>query len=80
MTSSDEASLHRVSAKQERREATLEPESQGPTLRADPFPNLAELRLAYETVRILGALVLAYMTFGEDGETLDEGLPERAAR
>jgi methionine synthase I (cobalamin-dependent)/5,10-methylenetetrahydrofolate reductase len=46
----------------------------------ETFANLAELRLAYETVHTLGAPVLAYKTFVEDGETLAEGLPERAAR
>jgi methionine synthase / methylenetetrahydrofolate reductase(NADPH) len=46
----------------------------------ETFPDLVELRLAYEAVESLGAPVLAYKTFVEDGETLDEGLPERAAR
>ncbi len=46
----------------------------------ETFTDLAELRLAYEKVRTLGAPVLAYKTFVEDGETLAEGLPERAAR
>ncbi len=46
----------------------------------ETFTDLAELRLAYETVNSLGAPVLAYKTFVEDGETLAEGLPERAAR
>jgi methionine synthase I (cobalamin-dependent)/5,10-methylenetetrahydrofolate reductase len=46
----------------------------------ETFTDLAELRLAYETVRALGAPVLAYKTFVEAGETLAEGLPERAAR
>ena len=46
----------------------------------ETFTDLAELRLAYEAVRSLGAPVLAYKTFVEDGETLAEGLPERAAR
>ena len=46
----------------------------------ETFTDLAELRLAYEAVRALGAPVLAYKTFVEDGETLAEGLPERAAR
>jgi methionine synthase / methylenetetrahydrofolate reductase(NADPH) len=46
----------------------------------ETFPDLAELRLAYEAVESLGAPVLAYKTFVEDGETLAEGLPERAAR
>ncbi len=46
----------------------------------ETFTDLAELRLAYDAVRPLGAPVLAYKTFVEDGETLAEGLPERAAR
>ena len=46
----------------------------------ETFTDLAELRLAYEAVETLGAPVLAYKTFVEDGETLAEGLPERAAR
>src|SRR5688500_2182050 len=46
----------------------------------ETFTDLAELRLAYEAVRTLGAPVLAYKTFVEDGETLTEGLPGRAAR
>ncbi|MGH3106608.1 MAG: bifunctional homocysteine S-methyltransferase/methylenetetrahydrofolate reductase, partial [Rubrobacteraceae bacterium] len=46
----------------------------------ETFTDLAELRLAYEAVRLLGRPVLAYKTFVEDGETLAEGLPERAAR
>jgi methionine synthase I (cobalamin-dependent)/5,10-methylenetetrahydrofolate reductase len=46
----------------------------------ETFTDLAELRLAYEAVNSLGAQVLAYKTFVEDGETLAEGLPERAAR
>jgi methionine synthase I (cobalamin-dependent) len=46
----------------------------------ETFPDLAELRLAYDAVEPLGAPVLAYKTFVEDGETLAEGLPERAAR
>ena len=46
----------------------------------ETFPDLVELRLAYEAVRDLGVSVLAYKTFVEDGETLAEGLPERAAR
>jgi methionine synthase / methylenetetrahydrofolate reductase (NADH) len=46
----------------------------------ETFPDLAELRLAYEAVHPLGVPVLAYKTFVEDGETLAEGLPERAAR
>ena len=46
----------------------------------ETFTDLAELRLAYEAVRPLGAPVLAYKTFVEDGETLAEGLPGRVAR
>jgi methionine synthase I (cobalamin-dependent)/5,10-methylenetetrahydrofolate reductase len=46
----------------------------------ETFTDLAELRLAYEALRPLGAPVLAYKTFVEDGETLAEGLPGRAAR
>jgi methionine synthase I (cobalamin-dependent)/5,10-methylenetetrahydrofolate reductase len=46
----------------------------------ETFPDLAELRLAYEAVHSLGVPALAYKTFVEDGETLAEGLPERAAR
>ena len=46
----------------------------------ETFTDLVELRLAYEAVRALGAPVLAYKTFVEDGETLAEGLPGRAAR
>src|SRR5215212_5916956 len=46
----------------------------------ETFTDLVELRLAYEAVGTLGAPVLAYKTFVEDGETLDEGLPGRAAR
>ena len=46
----------------------------------ETFTDLSELRLAYEAVETLGAPVLAYKTFVEDGETLAEGLPERAAR
>jgi methionine synthase / methylenetetrahydrofolate reductase(NADPH) len=46
----------------------------------ETFTELAELRLAYDAVRLLGRPVLAYKTFVEDGETLAEGLPERAAR
>ncbi len=46
----------------------------------ETFTDLVELRLAYEAVAPLGARVLAYKTFVEDGETLAEGLPERAAR
>jgi homocysteine S-methyltransferase len=45
----------------------------------ETFTDLVELRLAYEAVEPLGAPVLAYKTFVEDGETLAEGLPRRAA-
>ena len=64
---SDEASLHRASAKQQRRGATLEPESQRTIRRPDPFTNLAEPRLAYERVSTLGVPVLAYKTFVKSG-------------
>ena len=46
----------------------------------ETFTDLVELRLAYEAVEALGAQVLAYKTFVEDGETLAEGLPQRVAR
>ncbi|MEJ7820585.1 MAG: bifunctional homocysteine S-methyltransferase/methylenetetrahydrofolate reductase, partial [Rubrobacteraceae bacterium] len=46
----------------------------------ETFTDLAELRIAYEAVKGLGAPILAYKTFVEDGETLAEGLPERVAR
>jgi methionine synthase / methylenetetrahydrofolate reductase(NADPH) len=46
----------------------------------ETFTDLSELRLAYEAVETLGAPVLAYKTFVEDGDTLAEGLPGRAAR
>ena len=46
----------------------------------ETFTDLVELRLAYKAVEPLGAPVLAYKTFVEDGETLAEGLPQRAAR
>ena len=46
----------------------------------ETFTDLVELGLAYEAVGALGAPVLAYKTFVEDGETLAEGLPKRAAR
>jgi methionine synthase / methylenetetrahydrofolate reductase(NADPH) len=45
----------------------------------ETFTDLAELRLAYDALRLFGRPVLAYKTFVEDGETLAEGLPERAA-
>ena len=62
------------------RGARFEPESQRTARGAGPFANLAELRVAYETMRTLGTPVLAYKTFGEYAETLAEGLPERTAR
>jgi methionine synthase / methylenetetrahydrofolate reductase (NADH) len=46
----------------------------------ETFTDLVELRLAYQAVEPLGAPVLAYKTLVEDGETLAEGLAERAAR
>ena len=46
----------------------------------ETFTDLVELRLAYEATEPLGAPVLAYKTFVEDGETLAKGLPGRAAR
>ena len=46
----------------------------------ETFTDLVELRLAYEAVEPLDAPVLAYKTFVEDGETLAEGLPGRAAQ
>ena len=46
----------------------------------ETFTDLRELRLAFEAVKTLGAPVLAYKTFVEDGETLAEGLPARVAR
>src|SRR5829696_9072510 len=46
----------------------------------ETFTDLDELRLAHEAVEVLGAPVLAYKTFVEDGETLAEGLPRRVAR
>jgi methionine synthase I (cobalamin-dependent)/5,10-methylenetetrahydrofolate reductase len=46
----------------------------------ETFTDLVELRLAFEAVEALGEPVLAYKTFVEDGETLAEGLPRRAAR
>ncbi len=46
----------------------------------ETFTDLAELKLAYEAVGALGAPVLAYKTFIEDGETLAAGLPARVAR
>src|SRR3712207_5013395 len=62
----------------EQAEALLEGGSD--VLLLETFTDLAELRLAYEAVHALGAPVLAYKTFVEDGETLAEGLPGRAAR
>ncbi|CAN5566718.1 bifunctional homocysteine S-methyltransferase/methylenetetrahydrofolate reductase [soil metagenome] len=46
----------------------------------ETFVDTNELRLAFEMVKPLGAPVLAYKTFVEDGETLAEGLPARVAR
>lgn len=46
----------------------------------ETFTDVSELRLAFEAVKSLGAPVLAYKTFVEDGETLAEGLPARVAR
>ena len=46
----------------------------------ETFTDLAELRLAHEAVRNLGVPIVAYKTFVEDGETLAEGFPGRAAR
>ena len=57
----------------------LDGENAADALLLETFTDLAELRLAYEAVRPLGAPVLAYKTFVEDGETLAEGLPEEAA-
>ena len=62
----------------EQAEALLEGGSD--VLLLETFTDLAELRLAYEAVHALGAPVLAYKTFVEDGETLAEGLPGRVAR
>ena len=46
----------------------------------ETFTDLAELKLAYEAVASLGAPVIAYKTFVEDGEALAMGLPARVAR
>jgi len=46
----------------------------------ETFTDLVELRIAHEAIRGLGVPVVAYKTFVEDGETLSEGLPGRAAR
>jgi homocysteine S-methyltransferase len=46
----------------------------------ETFTDLRELRLAFDAVKPLGAQVLAYKTFVEDGETLAEGLPAKVAR
>jgi methionine synthase / methylenetetrahydrofolate reductase(NADPH) len=72
-------------SEEEAREVFLEQaetllEGEADALLLETFTDLAELRLAYEAVRTLGAPVLAYKTFVEDGETLAEGLPERVAR
>ncbi len=45
----------------------------------ETFTDLLELGLAHEAVRGLGIPIVAYKTFVEDGETLAEGLPGRAA-
>ncbi len=46
----------------------------------ETFTDLVELRIAHEAVSRLGVPIVAYKTFVEDGETLSEGLPGRAAR
>lgn len=46
----------------------------------ETFTDLVELRIAHGAVEALGVPILAYKTFVEDGETLAEGLPGRAAR
>jgi len=46
----------------------------------ETFTDLVELRIAYEAVSRLGVPIVAYKTFVEDGETLSEGLPGKAAR
>ena len=46
----------------------------------ETFTDLEELKTAYDAVASLGAPVLAYKTFIEDGEQLAEGLPARVAR
>ncbi len=46
----------------------------------ETFTDLVELRIAHEAVSRLGVPIIAYKTFVEDGETLSEGLPGRAAR
>ncbi|MBA2693024.1 MAG: bifunctional homocysteine S-methyltransferase/methylenetetrahydrofolate reductase [Rubrobacter sp.] len=46
----------------------------------ETFTDLAELRIAYETVKEFGLPVLAYKTFVEDGERLADGLPVKVAR
>jgi len=63
---------------QEQAEALLEGGADAILL--ETFTDLVELRIAYGAVEDLGVPVLAYKTFVEDGETLAEGLPERAAR
>lgn len=55
-------------------------EGEADALVLETFTDLAELRIAYEALKDLGAPILAYKTFVEDGETLAEGLPERVAR
>lgn len=46
----------------------------------ETFTDLRELRLAFDAIKALGAQVIAYKTFVEDGETLAEGLPAKVAR
>ncbi|CAN5543608.1 bifunctional homocysteine S-methyltransferase/methylenetetrahydrofolate reductase [soil metagenome] len=46
----------------------------------ETFTDLRELRLAFDAIKSLGAQVIAYKTFVEDGETLAEGLPAKVAR
>jgi homocysteine S-methyltransferase len=62
----------------EQAEALLEGGSEALIL--ETFTDLEELKIAYEAVSSLGAPVLAYKTFIEDGEQLAEGLPARVAR
>jgi methionine synthase I (cobalamin-dependent)/5,10-methylenetetrahydrofolate reductase len=46
----------------------------------ETFTDMEELRLAFEEASGFGVPVLAYRTFVEDGETINEGLPARSAR
>ena len=62
----------------EQAEALLEGGAEA--LLLETFTDLAELKLAYEAVRALGAPVLAYKTFIEDRETLAAGFPSQVAR